>query len=81
MKMLRMFLALAGWGLVQAASAQVPGSVERGRYLVEGVLACGNCHVQRGPQGQPLADRGLSGGMFFDEGPIQAHASNRTCPR
>jgi mono/diheme cytochrome c family protein len=52
--------------------------VERGRYLAEGILACGNCHVQRGPQGQPLADKGLSGGMPFREPGFQAHAPNIT---
>jgi mono/diheme cytochrome c family protein len=69
-------LALA---MVAAASqAQAPGSVERGRYLAEGVLACGNCHVQRGPQGQPLADQGLSGGMPFIEPGMNARAANIT---
>jgi mono/diheme cytochrome c family protein len=69
-------VALAAFAL--AGQAQAPGSVERGRYLVEGVLACGNCHVQRGPQGQPLADRGLSGGMPFMEPGFQARAPNIT---
>jgi mono/diheme cytochrome c family protein len=69
----------AGAGDGDAATlAQAPGSVERGRYLVEGVLACGNCHVQRGPQGQPLTDRGLSGGMPFIEAGMQARAANIT---
>lgn len=80
MKLPRLLLLCGAFVLLETSAwAQgVPGSVERGRYLVEGVLACGNCHMQRGPQGQPLADRGLSGGMFFDEGPMQAHASNIT---
>lgn len=70
-------LALLG-ALHPAAQAQKPGSVERGRYLAEGVVACGNCHVARGPQGQPLFDKGLSGGMLFDEPPFKAYASNIT---
>jgi mono/diheme cytochrome c family protein len=60
------------------AKAQKPGSVERGKYLMEGVVACGNCHFARGPQGQPLFDKGLSGGMLFDEPPFKAYASNIT---
>jgi mono/diheme cytochrome c family protein len=45
---------------------------------MNGIVACGNCHVARGPQGQPLFERGLSGGMVFDEPPFRAVASNLT---
>jgi mono/diheme cytochrome c family protein len=65
-------------GLSVAAQAQTAGSVERGRYLAEGVLACGNCHTARGPQGEPLAGRGLSGGMPFIEAGMKAYAANIT---
>ncbi len=72
----------AAWALLllclPPAQAQAPGSVERGKYLMEGVVACGNCHFARGPQGQPLAEKGLSGGMLFDEPPFKAYASNIT---
>ena len=51
---------------------------ERGRYLMEGVVACGNCHLARGEQGQPLPARGLSGGLLFDEPAFKAYASNIT---
>ena len=60
------------------AQAQAPGSVERGKYLMNTVVACGNCHFQRGPQGQPLPEKGLSGGMVFDEPPFKAYATNLT---
>ena len=50
-----------------ASMAQKQTPLERGKYLMEGVVACGNCHLQRGPQGEPLFDKGLSGGMVFDE--------------
>ena len=63
---------------VAAAQAQPAGSVERGKYLMEGVVACGNCHFQRGPKGEPLFDKGLSGGMVFDEAPFRAVAPNIT---
>jgi mono/diheme cytochrome c family protein len=75
------FLALAALlllGLVPAARAQPPGSLERGKYLVQSVVACGNCHLQRGPQGEPLFDKGLSGGMQFDEPAFKAYAANIT---
>lgn len=43
-----------------AATAQTP--VERGRYLVEGILTCGNCHSPRGPGGVIDAARLYAGG-------------------
>jgi mono/diheme cytochrome c family protein len=70
---------LFGLMVATQVSAQAPASVERGRYLMEGVLSCGNCHFQRGQQGQPLPERGLSGGMVFDQSPaFKAYASNIT---
>ncbi|HEX2547509.1 MAG TPA: c-type cytochrome [Ramlibacter sp.] len=71
-------LALALATMAGAWAQGAPGSVERGRYLMNTVVACGNCHFQRGPQGQPLPEKGLSGGMVFDEPVFKAHASNIT---
>jgi mono/diheme cytochrome c family protein len=34
-----------------ATAAEAQGPLERGRYLVEGILTCGNCHTPRGPKG------------------------------
>jgi cytochrome c553 len=70
--------AMLAAAAVSQASAQAPGSVERGRYLMQSVVACGNCHFQRGPRGEPLPEKGLSGGMVFDEPPFKAHAANIT---
>jgi len=53
----------------------------RGKYLMESVVACGNCHVARGEKGEPLFSRGLSGGMVFDEPLFKAYASNITPDR
>ena len=63
-----------------AALAATPKAavLERGKYLMEGVVACGNCHMARGDKGQPLAEKGLSGGMVFDEPPFKAIAANIT---
>jgi cytochrome c553 len=44
---------------------------------MDGIVACGNCHVQR-DKGRPLPERGLSGGMVFDEPPFKAHSPNIT---
>jgi mono/diheme cytochrome c family protein len=70
------FIALA---LAAApAAAQDKQLIARGTYLMDSIVACGNCHVQRGPKGELLADKGLSGGMVFDEEPFKAYASNIT---
>jgi cytochrome c551/c552 len=43
-----------------------PMTVERGKYLVNSVLACGNCHSPRAADGTPIAGRELTGGRSFD---------------
>jgi mono/diheme cytochrome c family protein len=65
------------WGVAIPASAQDKALLARGTYLMDSIVACGNCHVQR-DKGKPLPDKGLSGGMVFDEPPFKAHASNIT---
>jgi mono/diheme cytochrome c family protein len=53
------------WAAAFAAAAtnicaQTP--LERGKYLVEGILTCGNCHTPRGPKGVLDKSRLHSGG-------------------
>ena len=60
------------------ALAQDKKLLERGKYLMDSIVACGNCHVQRGEKGRPLPEKGLSGGMVFDEEPFKAYAPNIT---
>ncbi|MDB5883407.1 MAG: hypothetical protein JWP43_3285 [Ramlibacter sp.] len=79
---LRSLALAASFSLVTASGhAQAGGSLERGKYLMESVVACGNCHMQRGPQGEPLWDKGLSGGMVFEDAPFRAVAANITPDR
>jgi mono/diheme cytochrome c family protein len=68
-------LFMSGESWAATAKAAV---LERGKYLMEGVVACGNCHMARGDKGQPLPEKGLSGGMVFDEPPFKAIAANIT---
>jgi mono/diheme cytochrome c family protein len=65
------------------AGAQASGArVERGRYLVEGILGCGNCHTPKTPEGEPIASRNLSGGsVTFSLPPFAGAASNITPDR
>jgi mono/diheme cytochrome c family protein len=51
-------------GAALPASAQSP--LERGRYLVEVLGACGNCHTPKGPEGD-LPGKHLAGGFQLDD--------------
>lgn len=67
------------WAFADAIAAPDPATVARGRYLVETILACGNCHTPKAPDGQPIASRALSGGgLTFDLPPFAGTASNIT---
>ena len=68
-------LALASG--VGAAQAQSGASVARGKYLVDTVMTCQNCHTPRGPNGLDLAKDG-SGFLRFDEPPFDVTAANIT---
>jgi mono/diheme cytochrome c family protein len=64
-----------------AALAQKPSLVERGKYLMEGVVACGNCHTPRDDKGQLQRDKALSGGLLVDLAPLKAYPGNITPDR
>src|SRR2546421_11271118 len=59
-----------------SAIAQTP--VERGKYLVNTILTCQNCHTPKGERGAPIYERDLSSGLEFDEPPFKVTASNIT---
>jgi mono/diheme cytochrome c family protein len=44
------------------AESIVPSPVERGNYLVNTIMACGNCHTPRDAGGKPVTERAFSGG-------------------
>jgi mono/diheme cytochrome c family protein len=57
----QLFVAIAVSLVLFAAPSRAESLLERGRYLVETVAACGNCHTPKGPNG-PLLDKKLAGG-------------------
>ena len=59
-----------------AAQAQTP--VERGKYLVNTIMTCQNCHTPKGERGAPVFERDLSNGLTWDEPPFKVTASNIT---
>jgi mono/diheme cytochrome c family protein len=65
--------------LASSAIAQTP--LERGRYLVNSILACGNCDTPKDEKGLPIVERELSGGLSFTTPAFNATASNITPDR
>ena len=55
--------------------AQAETPLERGAYLMKGIVACGNCHTAKGG---PMAKHELAGGFNMKEGPIDAMTPNLT---
>jgi mono/diheme cytochrome c family protein len=57
------------------------GLIDRGRHLVEGIAACGNCHTPKGPSGD-LPGLAMAGGFVIEvPGAFRAVASNITQDR
>ncbi len=52
--------------------------LERGKYLMSSIVACGNCHTPKGPSGRAIADQELSGGTVFDAPVFHAVSANIT---
>lgn len=60
------------------AAGQADPLVDRGAYLMNSIVACGNCHSPRGADGQMIADRELSGGATIEAPIFSAVPSNIT---
>jgi mono/diheme cytochrome c family protein len=63
---------VAGTG---AAAAETP--LERGAYLMQSIVACGNCHTPKGPEGD-IQSMELAGGFVIEEPPFTAVTPNIT---
>ena len=71
-------LALAGMALT-ASTVWAQSQLERGKYLVEGILTCGNCHTPRGPKGVLDKSRLHAGGpQVWDTAESTVRPSNIT---
>ena len=68
-------LAAAGMVAAQVCMAATPE--ERGEYLVQGPMGCGNCHTPMGPEG-PMAGMDLAGTLILDQDGIKAYSANIT---
>ena len=58
-------LVLAVTVLVLASPATQSAKVERGRYLVDQVALCGDCHTPRTEKGEPIKEKYLKGSPLF----------------
>jgi mono/diheme cytochrome c family protein len=60
-------LALAALpALLPGPAAATESPFELGDYLINGIVACGNCHTPQGPEG-PLPGMELAGGLVIQE--------------
>jgi mono/diheme cytochrome c family protein len=71
-------LACALTSVLLANGARAETAIERGNYLVNTIMACGNCHSPRDSEGSIIADMTLSGGLTFDTPAFLATAPNIT---
>lgn len=62
---------------LSAGSVLADPSLERGEYLVQGPMGCGNCHTPQGPNG-PEMDKDLSGQVVDDSEMVTAISANIT---
>ena len=76
---IRAALVTAALAAALAGASAQGTDVDRGRYLVTTVMACGNCHTPKDSAGQPIAGKELSGGgIGFDIPPFAGVAPNIT---
>jgi mono/diheme cytochrome c family protein len=75
-----MFRIGIAYGLLLAISggAVAQSPAERGGYLVNTIMACGNCHTPRDADGRSIADKAFSGGLTFTTPAFIATAPNIT---
>ena len=74
--MIRLILGLVVSVMV-AGSAAAQSAAERGSYLVNSIMTCGNCHSPKGPPAA-VAGKEFFGGLTFDEPPFKVTAPNIT---
>ena len=73
----QVFVTIALLFALSAAPARAETQLERGRYLVETLAGCGNCHTPRGPNG-PLKDKKFAGGEIIKHEDFTAVVANIT---
>jgi hypothetical protein len=62
-------------------NARADARTDRGAYLINTIMACGNCHTPRDADGKPIADKAFSGGLTITSPAFTATAPNITPDR
>jgi mono/diheme cytochrome c family protein len=75
--LLAALIACAGLGSINVQT-KAETLLERGTYLMQGIVACGNCHTPRNPDGSFIEGMELAGGFTIEEPVFTAHAPNIT---
>ena len=73
----QLFVAIALSLALFATTGHAETEVERGRYLVETLAACGNCHTPKGPNG-PVLSKKFAGGDVIKHADFTAVTPNIT---
>jgi mono/diheme cytochrome c family protein len=73
----QLFVAIALSLALFAATGRAETEAERGRYLVETLAACGNCHTPKGPNG-PVPSKKFAGGDVIRHADFTAVTPNIT---
>ena len=76
--MLRIAIACCVVLLAAVHGAKAETLTARGDYLVNTIMACGNCHSPRDAEGRMIPDKAFSGGLTFDTPAFVATAPNIT---
>jgi mono/diheme cytochrome c family protein len=76
--MFRIGIACGVLLLAASGGAMAESPAERGDYLVNTIMACGNCHTPRDADGKTIAERAFSGGLTFTTPAFTATAPNIT---
>jgi mono/diheme cytochrome c family protein len=76
--MFRIGIACGALLLAAAGGASAEPSTERGSYLVNTIMACGNCHSPRDADGRMIPEKAFSGGLSFTTPAFIATAPNIT---
>jgi len=78
MRSLACVLLGLGIGALAATRAQAETIVERGAYLMNSIVACGNCHTPKAADGKAIANMELAGGVVINAPIFRAVAPNIT---
>lgn len=74
---MKRIVALTALACVISGTAYAETPLERGSYLVNTIMTCGNCHSPKGPPAA-VAGKDFSGGLRFNEPPFDVTAPNIT---